>query len=239
MESKLIDNVKFEKERATARFNRSVKSSQVIEVLVVFGLVSWCSACAPAVLKLAAGYLVEFSDYLSNHHLVFLIGNVIIVLLLTLFRKNDVSVSGGLDFYDDYVKYSEAAAALPPFLDTEAESGGGYCEKQIVVHDEQEMPISQCDDLGAVIEKATKQMERFKRTQSEILKREIVVRELRRSETESNRKADCSDATEIETLSSEEFRRTVDAFIDKHWVKKTTTPYQLEDVGNYQLQKYA
>lgn len=244
MESKLFDNVKFEKERAIARFNRShrvAKLWQIIEVSVLLGLVSWCSTRAPAVLRLAGGYFAAFSNYLFNHHVVFLIGNAIIVLLLTLFRDSSVSISGGRDFYDDYVKYSEAAAAahsrdsaLPPRTDTEdaVESGGGDCEKQIVVRAEEKKPISQCDDLAAVIEKASRQIERFQRTQSEILKREITVRRaplLRRSETNNCRKADSSDAAEIEKLSNEEFRRRVDAFIDKHWIKKTTAPYQLKN----------
>lgn len=242
MESQMFDNVKFEKEKAIARFNRFrrvVKLWQIFEVLVAFWLISWCSARAPAVLKVTGGYFVEFSTYLFNHHVVFLIGNAIIVLLLMLCRRNDVSLSGGRDFYDDYVKYSEAAhqreRTLPPQPDTEdapdAESGSGDYEKQIVVRTEETKPISQCDDVAAAIEKATRQIKRFQRTQSEILKREIAVRprpELRRSETENCRKEESSlDAAEIETLSSEEFRRRVDAFIDKHWSKRTTKPNQL------------
>ncbi|PIN21703.1 hypothetical protein CDL12_05619 [Handroanthus impetiginosus] len=246
MEGQMFDNMKFEKEKAIARFNRLrrvVKLWQIFEVLVVFGLISWSSTRVPAVLKVTGGYFVEFSTYFFNHHVVFLIGNAIIVFLFMLCRQNDVNLSGGGDFYDDYVKYSEAAhqresSTLSPLANTEvppvAESSGADEEKQIVAH-------SQCDDVTAAIEKATRQIKRFQRTQSEKLKQEIAVRpqpELRRSETGNCRKTASSswssDAAEIENLSNEEFRQRVDAFIDKHWIKRKT-----KDYGNYQLLKMA
>ncbi|KAK4434546.1 hypothetical protein Salat_0617400 [Sesamum alatum] len=256
MEPRVFDNVKFEKAKAVARFNRFrrlVKLWQFFEVLVVFGLISWSSARVPAVLRITGGYFVEVSTYLFNHHVVFLIGNAIIVLLFMLCRQNDdVSLSGGGDFYDDYVKYSEAAAhrrettTVPVPEDVPAEESAGSVseEKQIVLRTEETKGIPQCDDVAAAIEKATRQINRFQRTQSEKLKQEIAVRprrELRRSETENNREtvsSGPSDASEIETLSSEEFRRRVDAFIDKHWIKnKTKRRNQFEEHENYQLLK--
>lgn len=249
----MFDNIKFEKEKAVARFNRFrrlLKLWQLLEVFVVFGLISWSSARLPAVLRITGGYFVEFSTYLFNHHVVFLIGNAIIVLLFMLCRQNDdVSLSGGGDFYDDYVKYSEAAhrretATLQDDMPAE-ESGSVSKEKQIVLRTEERKGIPQCDDVAAAIEKATRQINRFQRTQSEKLKQEIAVRprrELRRSETENNREtvsSSPSDASEIETLSNEEFRRRVDAFIDKHWIKDKTRRNQLKEHENYQLLKIA
>ncbi|KAG8377824.1 hypothetical protein BUALT_Bualt08G0073800 [Buddleja alternifolia] len=236
MESQVFDIVKFEKQKAVEKFNRFrrvVKLWQIFECLVVFGVISWSSARVPAVSKATAARFVEFSTYLFNHHVVFLIGNAIIVLLVVLCRQNDAVAAGGDDFYDDYVKHSEAANPRQPpmaeIVDAPPE------EKQIVVCYEETKEVAQCDDVSAAIEEATKQIRRFQRTQSEKLKREIAVRpqaELRRSETENNRKIVSSGAAEIETLSSEEFRRTVDAFIDKHWSKKKTKQNQFE---KYQL----
>ncbi|KAL0432405.1 UNVERIFIED_CONTAM: hypothetical protein Slati_2574800 [Sesamum latifolium] len=254
MEPRVFDDVKFEKEKAVARFNRFrrlVKLWQLLEVLVVFGLISWSSARVPAVLRITGGYFVEVSTYLFNHHVVFLIGNAIIVLLFMLCRQSDdVSLSGSGDFYDDYVKYSEAAhrrettTTLPDDMPAE-ESGSVTGEKQIVLRADETKRIPQCDDVAAAIEKATRQINRFQRTQSEKLKQEIAVRprrELRRSETENNREtvsSGPSDASEIETLSNEEFRRRVDAFIDKHWIKNKTKRNQLKEHENYQLLKMA
>ncbi|KAL0391956.1 UNVERIFIED_CONTAM: hypothetical protein Sradi_2418400 [Sesamum radiatum] len=249
----VFDNVKFEKEKAVARFNRFrrlVKLWQLFEVFVVFGLISWSSARVPAVLRIAGGYFVEVSTYLFNHHVVFLIGNAIIVLLFMLCRQNDdVSLSGSGDFYDDYVKYSEAAHRRETTTLLEdmpaQESGSVSGERQIVLRTDETNRIPQCDDVAAAIEKATRQINRFQRTQSEKLKQEIAVRprrELRRSETENNREtvsSSPSDASEIETLSNEEFQRRVDAFIDKHWIRNKTKRSQLKEHENYQLLKMA
>ncbi|CAA0819532.1 Unknown protein [Striga hermonthica] len=218
-----MDSLKQEKEKAMASFNRFRRFAdlwQFFEVLLVLGLISWSSGRAPGVARAAGGCLADFSNYLLNHHIVFLIGNAIIVLLVALCRNTDASVaaSGGGSFYDDYVRYNEAAAAVqhdPPPPRVVESVGGGGGEKQLVAENP---PF---DDVAEAIEKAARQIERFQRTQSEKLRREISAltpRELRRSETESRRKEDLEyRAPEIESLSNEEFQRIVDAFIDKNW----------------------
>ncbi|XP_073316003.1 uncharacterized protein [Primulina huaijiensis] len=256
MESMVFDNVRFEKEKAVARFNRFrriVKLWQFIELLVVLGLVSWSSVRVPAVMKVAGGYFVEFSAYVFNHHVVFVIGNIIIVLLFVICRRNDeLSLSGGGDgLYDDYVKHSEAVhqrehptGNVEPAVGEDAHAFGDD-EKQIVVCSEEIKANPHGDEVTTAIEEATRQIRRFQRTQSEKLKREIAVRprlELRRSETEKyqrkeNPKTEYFEASEIDTLSSEEFRRTVEAFINKHWSKKSHLPNQFERYGNYHLVK--
>ena len=194
--SKTIDSLKFDKENAMARFNRVRRVTKLLQI-IVFAAVSWC---LPAV----AAWLA----HLCNQHAAFLFGNAIIMLLFVLCRHGDGGASAA-DLYDDFGRDSEAARAPPP-----EEIGDGGCEKQIAV--------DECDDVAKVIEKAARQMKKFQRNRSEMtLRREIVVRpELRRSETENSRKMVNPEA-EIEKLSSEEFQRRVDAFIDKHWIKTT------------------
>ncbi|XP_073306067.1 uncharacterized protein [Primulina huaijiensis] len=258
MESTVFDNVRFEKEKAVAKFNqfrRIVKLWQFFELLVVLGLVSWTSARVPAVMKIAGGYFVEFSAYVFNHHVVFIIGNFIIVSLFLIFRRNEEALgqSGGGDgLYDDYVKHSVAIhqrVPLPPpgnmvpAVDEFAALGDD--EKQIVVCSEEIKANPQSDEVATAIEEATRQIQRFQRTQSEKLKREITVRprlELRRSETEKyqskeNSETESFESSEIDTLSGDEFRRTVEAFIDKHWSKKSNSPNQFENWGNVHLVK--
>ncbi|GFP98400.1 hypothetical protein PHJA_001983900 [Phtheirospermum japonicum] len=234
-------------------FRRIAKSRQILEAVLVLGFISWSTARVPAAAKTAAGHVVRFSTYLFNHHVVFLIGNAIIVLLFVICRRNDaLSSGGGGDLYDDYVKHSEAAnrgdTAPPPPPDTDAAEvgGGGDEEKQIVVCAEETVAAPQRDDVAAVIEKAERQIRRFQRTQSERLRREIGARpqaELRRSESENRRKSvssvDEMGAVDMERLSSEEFRRTVDAFIDKHWSKKTMKQNRFEEYEKYQLLEMA
>ncbi|KZV20174.1 hypothetical protein F511_01031 [Dorcoceras hygrometricum] len=241
----------FEKEKAVARFNRFrriVKLWQFFELLVVLGIVSWSSARVPAVIKLASGYLVELSAYVFNHHVVFIVGNIIIVLLFVICRQNDSWSLSGDGMYDDYVKHSEAVNQRePPPSPVESIVPAVDEEKQIVVCSEEIKTIvnPQRDEVSTAIQEATRQIRRFQRTQSEKLKREIAVRprlELRRSETEKYQRTEESEtesfeASEIDTLSSEEFRRTVEAFIDKHWIKKSNLPNQFEKYGDYHLKE--
>lgn len=265
----MFDVVKLEKEKAIARFNcfkRIAKLRQFFEVFFVLGLISWSSARAPPLLRAAAACAVEFSTYLFNHHVVFLIGNAIIVSLFLLCRhNNDAASLGGDDFYDDYVMHSEAASASAAAAVVNRRESADLPlplplpqppppteEKRIVVvrgaEEETEKQIAavipQCDDdVAATIEKARRQIKRFERTQSERLKREIRPPALRRSESQNRRNSvSCGErleAAEIERLSSEEFRRTVDEFIDKHWCGKKTKQSEFDAYENYQLMNLA
>lgn len=245
--------MKFHKEKAINYFRITAQLRQFFEVLLLLGLISWSSARLPALFRTAAVYAIELSTYLFNHHVVFVIGNSIIVSLFLLCRRGDAAASPSGDdgdLYNDYVKHSEAAAGaldqreptydLPPPTE-----GGSEEEKQIVVcTEEMAVEARQCDDVAAAIEKATRQIKRFQRTQSEKLKREIKA-PLRRSETENRRNSvSCGerfDAGEIERLSSEEFRRTVDAFIDENWCRRKTKQkrFEFDEYEKYQLLKMA
>ncbi|XP_057793170.1 uncharacterized protein LOC131009779 [Salvia miltiorrhiza] len=254
MEPQIFDFVKFEKEKAIATFNRIAKLRQFFEVLLVLGAISWSSARAPPLLRAAAAYAVDLSAYLLNHHIVFLIGNAIIFSLFLLCRRQSdaASTPPGDDLYDEYVKHSDAAAeadrrepADPPPPSSPTKGGAEVIdeeEKQIVVCAEAN-PNPQCDDMAAAIDNARRQIKRFERTQSEKLKREIRAT-LRRSETQTRRNSvSCGgerfDAAEIERLSSEEFRRTIDAFIDENWSTKKTANSRFDEYQKYQLLQMA
>ncbi|CAI9763739.1 unnamed protein product [Fraxinus pennsylvanica] len=242
-----FDNVKFEKAKAMARFNRFRKITkiwQIFEGFLVFALVSWSSTRVSPVLKISGHFVLEVS-YLLNHHVVFLIGNVIIILLFVLCRQSDAgNVTGTVDFYDDHVKHSETdkrnssvseRESTAPLVIAEAatvEFGGGDEEEKKIIVSPDSM---ENENVTMAIEKASRQIKKFQRTQTVKLKREIAVkprRELRRSETENFGAIVTSgqrhstgittfDSAEIDTLSNEEFQRTVEAFIQKHWNKKS------------------
>ncbi|CAA0822004.1 Unknown protein [Striga hermonthica] len=220
--SQAFDIVKMEKLKAIARYNllyRFAAARHILELAALMALISW----SPAAARTAA----RISAHLLNHHLVFLVGNAIIALLFVLFRSAAAAGGGvGGVMYKDYVKHSEAAAAAhqaPPPREAE----GGYEERRTVAaRAEGEAGKPPGDDLAAAIERAARQIRRFERTQSEKLRREIGARPraaLRRSESENRRAAAGEEgAAEMERLSSEEFRRTVDEFINRHWCKKKT-----------------
>ncbi|XAR61734.1 hypothetical protein NMG60_11016237 [Bertholletia excelsa] len=231
-----------EKAKAMKRYRRlqnSAKLWRMIEVVVALSLLSWSSTRLPNAVKLAGGCLPQLSDYLFNPHINFLIGNVIIIVLVLLSRQRNAGNNVGPgDLYDEYVRNSEAhqrivsvaggeerpeeaaAAATPEAVETADD------DRQIVLS---ENPVTQmqCDAVVTAIEEATKQIQRFQRTQSEKLKQDLHARPrrqpLRRSESEIQSRAvvvanrgDCRAISSFDTvdrLSNEEFRDTVEAFI--------------------------
>ncbi|GER35545.1 deformed epidermal autoregulatory factor 1 homolog [Striga asiatica] len=228
-----FDIVNLEKDRAAAAYNLLRKiagARQILELVALLGLISWSTARVPAAATTAAAHAAWISAHLFNHRVAFLIGNAIVVLLFLHFRRSDAAAAG---LYDGYIGHSEAAEhrGEPPPPPAREEPGGAEGTVRRPPPPPQsddvavEMPPS--DDVAEVIERAVKQIKRFERTQSEKLRREIGVRPqavLRRSESENRRTAG-----DMERLSNEEFRQTVDDFIDKHWSKKTTMfeKYQL------------
>lgn len=248
-EPSVFDNVMFEKSKAIARFNRFRKITkilQVLEVLMALILISWSSTKLPTAVRLSGNFLFELAGYVFNPHVVFLIGNVIIVALFVLCRENGAgsmnSVSG--DIYDDYVRHSQAqqpkvsvsdsdnkTSSAPPSETKEPTNASAVAvdgddeTKQIVcVHSEGKS--DQCAAAATAIEDATKQIQRFQRTQSAKLKRDIstvkLKGELRRSETVTERHGihdkqvvNTSSFDTMDNLSIEEFNLTVDNFIRK------------------------
>ncbi|CAI9116786.1 OLC1v1018027C1 [Oldenlandia corymbosa var. corymbosa] len=250
-----FDYVKYEKAKAMARYNRFRKISkflQFLEILVALALISWSSTFLPGVFKLFGEFFLEAVRYVCNPHVVFLIGNVIVAVLFFLRRDNDATGNDGShgDLYDDYVRHSgdrtkvyvpdEIKSPLlplptPPEIDgltaspaSAAEEFNAEEEKQIVcVHSE-----AKCDDaMSAAIETATKQIEKFQRTQSVKLRREMAPKtrpaELRRSETvkvggrRAERRMGMTTTTttsldRVDKLSDEEFNRTIEAYIKNH-----------------------
>ncbi|KAM7517201.1 hypothetical protein LguiA_006784 [Lonicera macranthoides] len=237
MDSYEFDNVKAEKANAIARYRRFrniAKLLQIIEVFVALTLLSWSWTRLPAAIKMASEYLFQFSVCLLNPHVVFLIGNVIVITLFVLSRHYEAEVySGTTDPYEEYVPNNEDFAAAPatnvesPPEPTQTAKESTSEDKQIVCAENAACKM-QCEAVATAIEKATKQIQKFQRTQSEKLKCEIRVKprlELRRSETERRQRVVKSDELDkVESLSNEEFRLTIEAFIAKQqrflWAQK-------------------
>lgn len=241
----VFDNVKFEKAKAMARYSRFRKITKLLQFLkvsVVVMLISWSSTRLPGALKISGRFLGDVAD-LFNPHVVFVIGNVIIVALFVLCRERSAGgeseSSGDGDFYDDYVRHSEAHAqrekvqknpapeppAAPEIKEViagNAGDGGDEAEeKQIVVCSETEEKAEQCEAVTTAIETATKQIEKFQRTQSVKLKSEIAAKprgELRRSETVKvgRGRTEMLKMTSVDKLSNEEFNMTIEAVIKRH-----------------------
>lgn len=226
MDHEVFDNVKYEKARAMVRFNRfrkMMKLLQFVEVLLAFMFISWSWTYLPAAVKFSGDLLVELSVYIFNPHVIFLIGNAIIVSVLLLCRQTEAenhSVTGGIHrddvrscevqlpivtTCDGYVVTSSPSSspgiAVPNFAGDES--------KQIVCSESKVPNKVQSDAAETTIDVTTKNIQILQRTKSEDLKQEIPPKKLRRSQT---------DMAAVDTLSNEEFKLTIEAFIKKNQI---------------------
>ncbi|XP_019152421.1 PREDICTED: uncharacterized protein LOC109149214 [Ipomoea nil] len=236
MDFEVFDTVKLEKAKAIARFNRfrrMTTSLQFLEVIVALMLVSWSCTRVPGVMKFSGEFLVELWVYVCNPHVVFVIGNAIIVALVVLCRQTDAGCSSVVSDFcgEDDGEEIGGGETQPPVVSSEASTpppqpeAAGDETKQIVCS-ESVVQKPQCTELSTAMKTATKQIEKFQRTQSEKLKRAIALKPqgvLRRSETEMHRKAAGSGEPRamptidtVEDLSSEEFRLRIEKFIRKN-----------------------
>ncbi|CAN4122879.1 unnamed protein product [Withania somnifera] len=247
MENEVFDSAKLEKSKAIARYSRfkdMIKMLQIFEMFVAIVLICWSWTRIPAAVKISGEILVQVCGYLFKPHVVFLIGNVIIVAIVLLCRQTN---AGGNDSVTDDIQSEEIhhtdvqqpivntsyAGDLPDLssasLPERAEPSVATTEEKHMVSSECKVPeIIQCNEVATAIDTATKQIQKFKRTQSEKLKHQITAnprREIRRSETDMGRivvhpgdKQSTVPVEAVDTLSNEEFRLTIEAFIKKNQI---------------------
>lgn len=208
-----IDTVKIEKANAIARYRRFENLAQLLQILelvVALTLISWSSTCLPAVVKFAGHCFLQISLYFLNPHVVFLIGNAIVIALFILYRHRiDASDnSAASDFHDDFVEYNstDAAESAPAKEEEMTEEE----EKQIVCEQKNVVGETECEAAEKAINDAIKRIRKFERTKSERLRRDISGKQLRRIEDKI-----MIEYESVETLSNEEFRVAVEAFIQK------------------------
>lgn len=242
----MFDNVKFEKAKAIARYNRfqnMMKMLQIFEVVVAVVLISWSWTRVPVAVKLSGEVLVQVSAFLFKPHVVFLIGNGIIVAIVVLCRQTDAGSNESVtdDINSEEIVHNEVQHPIVtatyggdvPILSSDSrpvtsEPSVATTEDEQIVSSEK-VPVMQCNDVATAIDSATKQIQKFKRSQSEKLKREIATassqRELRRSETDMRRlvvrpgdRKSTVPVEAVDTLSNEEFRHTIEAFIKKNQI---------------------
>ncbi|KAK1436532.1 hypothetical protein QVD17_02313 [Tagetes erecta] len=194
-----IDNIKAEKANALARYKRFTnitKLFKIIELFVAIALISWSSTHLPSIFRLYNDYVTAFSSYLMNQHVVFLLGNLIVVVCYFLSRYSDSGNNSG----DSVFHCDNVVTNVKPIRSSQIQ-----------------FPINESES-ETVIKQATKQIERFQRTHSEKMKSRMKSRrELRRSVTEIRRSKAVNSVGEesFDKLSNEEFRIAVETFISK------------------------
>ncbi|GAA0150033.1 hypothetical protein LIER_09060 [Lithospermum erythrorhizon] len=231
----IFDNVKYEKQKAMARFNmfqRMKKLLQVFELLVLLVLISWSTKKIPLAVDFSGKFLLELINCLKKPHIVFVMV-IFIVLVLVFLCKENVNESNDDDFEKDYDVQNNDFTKLinSPLVKTNEIPK----EEIEIIKNEMQIVVANNDDgdrdaVEVAIEEAAKRIRRFERTQSEKLRRDIGVRktkELRRSETKNSRavvrgggerRIVESEFNTVDHLSNEEFKLAVDDFINKHRV---------------------
>ncbi|KAF5758283.1 hypothetical protein HanXRQr2_Chr16g0727491 [Helianthus annuus] len=222
-----INSIQVEKANALARykrFNNLSKTFRAIEVFVALALISWSSTRIPSVFRVSGEYIYAYASYVLNQHVVFLVGNVIVVVCYYL--------SGHTE--SDCYKTNQSGLDTEPEVsgddNTKTNASGSNTEPvpvEVVVpvqtrNEKESVKVAESEtDAKMAIKEAVKQIKRFHRTQSAKLSMEISrsSRELRRSVT-GRRRTDDGDGTTsldgtVERLSNEEFRLAVEAFISK------------------------
>lgn len=263
MENEVFDSVKFEKAKAISRYNRfqnMMKMLQIFEVILAVVLISWSWTRIPSAVKFSGEILAQVVHYLFKPHVVFLIGNAIIVAIVVLCRQTDTGSNNSVtdDIHFDEIPYSEdqQSTIITSYCSSDVpglssasllETAVSTTEDKQIVSSEHKVPEMQCNNLNTAIDAATKQIQKFKRTQSEKLKRQITAnpqRELRRSETEMRKiivrpgdKQSTVPVEAVDTLSNEDFRLTIEAFIKKNQIffekqrLAETEPEKYERIG--------
>ncbi|KAK9054383.1 hypothetical protein SSX86_025461 [Deinandra increscens subsp. villosa] len=236
-----IDSIQVEKANALARYRRFNNISimfRAIEVFIAVALISWSSSRLPEVFKVSGEYLFACSSYVLNQHVVFLVGNVIVVLCYVLSGHTEIgsrSESSDCSEVLEDVRYRSTNNRKTTESDSVIEPAPPPVEVSPAAVEELEHEFVGCEkaivktDAETVIKQAVKQIERFRRTQSAKLNREISTKprgELRRSVTERRRsvavaagdgdgESKTSSFETVERLSNDEFRLAVEAFISK------------------------
>lgn len=207
MEAYEIDTIKIEKEKAMRRYRTFRKIANIVRtleffvvLLLVFWSISLSSAYFPAAVKLSGSFFRRVFSLLFSPHFVFIIGNVIVI---TLFAKSGDRPASEIPSGDAFSGEVQAAVSSPA------------AEPEIVPAEEDK------DSEVTVVEEKT-----YRRTKSSVemvIFKEEKKKELRRSETEPRREIGNGELTaarrrrmyDVDELSNEEFRRKVEAFIEK------------------------
>ncbi|XP_076892067.1 uncharacterized protein LOC143543689 [Bidens hawaiensis] len=247
-----IDTVQVEKANALARyrrFNMITRLFRAIEVFIALALISWSSTRLPSVFKLSVEYLYSFSPYVLNQHVVFLVGNVIVIVCYALSGHGHGHGHVGLvNESNEPVASEDASFMTTPLVNHKTDDNYSNPETKpepqpppalppvelvsVTTVDAETSPVNEVEDVVELIVKtesetaikqAVKQIEKFNRTQSAKLSRVIAAKpkkDLRRSVTERRRSVSVtgdgdSYTSVVESLSNEEFRLAVEAFILK------------------------
>ncbi|EOA12393.1 hypothetical protein CARUB_v10027006mg [Capsella rubella] len=222
-----FDNVKAEKAKALRRFNRFRRIGRFFraaEVCVALLLLFWTFTRLPFAVQISGAFLRRIAAVVSTPLFVFLLGNSIVLVLLT--KSSDqktttaAATSPETEIYEAFVRSVENRSKP---ADEDMVDEIVYDDKEVIVTDlnpkaEENIPDAEVDSDAAAASK--KVYGRSKSDVSAKQSRPNTKRCLQRSETdkciwEIEKQRDEDDNYPEDDLSNEEFQKTIEAFIAK------------------------
>ncbi|QCD81771.1 uncharacterized protein LOC114177075 [Vigna unguiculata] len=203
-----MDQFLFKPEKANAiqthnLFAAVSKTLRILELCLLFLLLSWLLTRLPFAFALSAQFLTRLLSFAASPLFVFALSNAIIAALLAQSRRLSGPHSAADTLYHDFLNSrAPVLHAPPPRVLPEPE----YHDKQVIAETVQDRPS---------VDPAAK----YRRSKSENWKGDSVKtprrRNLRRSETEKRLKTPPENLYPQDKLSNEEFQRAIEAFIAK------------------------
>lgn len=234
-----FNNVKAEKAKAMRNFNRQ-KILKKLEVFTALALMAWSSYnYIPVAVKISADFLRHNVAVFGQPLYVFIAVNMLIVIISVLSLQKPAKQ----DFYKEYVSVTNRSSAgtsakddQKPAPEVTVSDNQIACVDNVVnspVEAKAAAPVPKraVSGVGTVTE-----AKEYRRTRSERLDRKGNRREvLRRSETLIKRADQDNEgrrSSEMDDLSSEEFRMTIETFIAskrKTLIEENTLDLKLEN----------
>ncbi|CAG7865150.1 uncharacterized protein LOC103841013 [Brassica rapa] len=241
MDSISFANVKAEKAKALHRFQRIGFLFRAAEICLALLLLCWIFSSLPFAARISGEFLRRLACVVSSPLFIFVLGNSIVVALLT--TKSTVFSSGGdgggeADIYDVFIRSGENRASSSDVRDI-PEEPTVYYDKQMIGTETESVSnsiptVAREDHVTTEPEKETVTVtdvvkdysppptKVYRRSKSEKQRQDTVTKpSLRRSETEKCRETvkQCEEVPFPEdNLTNEEFQKTIEAFIAKQLI---------------------
>ncbi|EEF49436.1 conserved hypothetical protein [Ricinus communis] len=212
MDSFNICNIKLQKANAIKKHRQLQKIANLfrfIEICLVLALISRFSIGLPVAVKNSSEYFKDLTVILASPRFIFIVGNAIVITLFAKSGQFSAQDSTGKkstnDFYEEFVRKSERSRGMHRY-EVECRQKQSTCVQEKVTEE-------------AV---ASLEIKKYQRSQSQKLEqanRSNSCKELRRVATEKCRRSvDNSEgwmkiSYPEDSMSNEEFRCTVEAFI--------------------------
>lgn len=231
-----LDNVKAEKNKALQRYNRFRRIGRFFraaEICLALLFACWSFSCLPLVVQISGDFLRRIAVVISTPLFVFLLGNSIVVVLVTKSSHQSAAsaASAETEIYEAFVSRSKPS-------DEDVTEEIVYDDKEVIVTELTSNPNPNPNpiadeniphvEIDSSFDSVSDQLKVYRRSKSDLVSAKqspdvVSKRALQRSETDKWRKMEDDSSGKgkedknypEDNLSNEEFQKTIEAFIAK------------------------